>query len=327
MYKDPELEAHKRRIHLRMALMLFLLLLLIINVVGLFAGAVFYKEFCVLNTHARLERFNPLEAQLEDGLQTKHWQDISIYSRFGYLLKGTYLLSPVSSDKTVIFLHGIAANRLMGLWYADMYLDAGYNVLIYDSRAHGKSGGSSVTWGFYEKNDLDQWVDWVEQLHPNGIIGVHGVSMGAATALEHAKLNEGTKRVKFYVADSSYSDLDELLTQQIGNIVHSSNPFWIKALLKYSSAVAYMQLRFTYDEVSPVQAVHNVTTPILYLHGEFDAVVPVEMSTELFSATKGYRQIHTFSQEGHAMAIFDRKAEYRKSVQDFLQTALKQQTQ
>ena len=80
----------------------------------------------------------------------------------------------------MIFLHGFTENRLVGLNYRNLYLNAGFNLLLVDSRDHGESGGESVTWGVYEKQDLDQWVDWVRQRFPVGMIGVHGVSLGAA---------------------------------------------------------------------------------------------------------------------------------------------------
>jgi fermentation-respiration switch protein FrsA (DUF1100 family) len=318
VYEDTALKAYKRKIQRQMFLILGIVLFFVINVAGLFAGAVFYKEFCVLNTRNSLERFNPLKSRLEKGLETKHWESVNILSSFGYYLKGTYLPNATPSNKTVIIVHGIAANRLMSLWYVNIYLDAGYNVLIYDSRAHGESGGPSVTWGYYEKYDLDQWVKWVAAEHPQGVIGVHGISMGAATALMHAELNESSRQVAFYVVDSPYSDLEDLLTKQISTMVASNNPLWIKTLLKYSSAVAYSQAHFRYDEVSPIQAVQTVTTPILYLHGEADALVPVTMSLQLYSATKGYREIHTFPGVGHAMAIFDSKAEYRDVITRFI---------
>jgi fermentation-respiration switch protein FrsA (DUF1100 family) len=318
MYEDTALKAYKRKIHWQMFLILGIVLIFVINVAGLFAGAIFYKEFCVLNTRTSLERFNPLKSRLERGLETKHWQSVNILSPFGYYLKGTYLPNATPSNKTVIIVHGIAANRLMSLLYANIYLDTGYNVLIYDSRAHGESGGTSTTWGYYEKYDLEQWVKWVAAEHPQSVIGVHGISMGAATALMHAELNESSKQVSFYVIDSAYSDLEDLLTKQISTMINSNNPIWIKTLLQYSSAVAYSQAHFRYDQVSPIQAVQTVTTPILYLHGEADTLVPVTMSLQLYSATKGYREIHTFPGIGHAMAIFDRKAEYRDVITRFI---------
>jgi len=320
MYEDTALKAFKRKIQRQMLLLLSIVLFFVVNVAGLFAGVVFYNEFCVLNTRTSVERFNPLKSRLERGLQTKHWESVNILSTFGYYLKGTYLPNATPSNKTVIIVHGIAANRLMSLWYVNIYLDAGYNVLIYDSRAHGESGGTSVTWGFYEKYDLDKWVNWIAEEHPQGIIGVHGISMGAATALMHAELNESSKQVAFYVVDSPYSDLEDLLTKQISTIIASHNPIWVKTLLKYSSAVAYNQAHFRYDEVSPIHSVQTVTTPILYLHGEADALVPVTMSRQLYAATKGYREIHTFPGVGHAMAIFDNKVEYRNVITRFIKT-------
>lgn len=320
MYEDPTLKAYKRKIHWQMFLAICIVLCFIMNVAGLFTGAVFYKEFCVLNTRTSLERFNPLKSRLEKGLQTKNWQSVNIHSSFGYYLKGTYLPSASPSDKTVIIVHGIAANRLMSLYYVNIYLDKGYNVLIYDSRAHGESGGTSTTWGFYEKYDLDQWVQWVAKEHPKGIIGVHGISMGGATALLQAELNESSKQVDFYIIDSAYSNLEDLLTKQISSMVNSHNPLWIKILLKYSSAVAYSQARFRYEDVSPIHAVETVTTPILYLHGEADTLVPASMSQQLYAATRGYRELYTFPKLGHAMAIFDSKVEYINAITKFIET-------
>lgn len=319
MDKDTEFKAQQRKVYWQTGLVMAVVLLLVVNTVGLLAGAVFYNEFCVINTRAGLERFNPLQAKLAAGRRNKGWQDVAIVSRFGYVLKGTYLPSPTPSNRTVVFLHGITASRLMGLWYADLYLDEGYNVLLYDARAHGESGGSAATWGFYEKYDLDQWIDWLQERQPYGVIGVQGVSMGAATALEHAGLNQSSRRVSFYVADSAYSDLEELLTQQIGATIPGYSSLWVKALLKYSSAAAYLDSRFYYHEVSPLRAVSHVTTPILYLHGEADALVPVAMCSQLFAATQGRSEMHTFPGVGHAMAIFTQKAEYRRLLHDFLQ--------
>ncbi|WP_425059526.1 hypothetical protein SCACP_01190 [Sporomusa carbonis] len=315
---DAALKAHKRKIYVHTAKGVFLLIILIINFICFFIGAVFHNEFCVLNTRTSFVRYNRLQARLEQGLRTGGWQTVSLYSRFGYILKGTFLPNPVPSDKTVIFVHGIAANQLMGLPYSEMYLDKGYNILIYDSRAHGESGGSCTTWGYYEKYDLDQWVDWLEKKYPNGVIGVHGVSMGAATALMHASLNEPSKRVKFYIADSAYSDLEDLLTQQITALVKSRYPLWVLTLIKYCSVVAYIQSRFSYADVSPLRAVSHVTTPVLYLHGESDTLVPAGMSVQLYAATKGYREIHIFPNVKHGMAILDRRYEYQETVTHFL---------
>lgn len=325
MSDDHEIKALKRKVWYRTALValsILFVLVVIVNAIGLVVGNLFYKEFCVWHTRFDVQRFQPLETALEEGIRTKHWQNVSLDSRLGYTLQGTYLPNPRPSENTVVFVHGISGSRLAGLWYAPIYLGAGYNVLVYDSRASGDSGGNSISWGYYEKYDLDQWIDWIEQRHPNGIVGVHGISMGAATALLHAEMNEATHRVKFYVADSSYADLEELLTKQIDATVKLHSSFWVTLLLRYSSFAANWQSGFHYHDVSPIRSVQRATTPILYLHGGGDVLVPAYMSEQLYSVTKGYKELYIFPGEAHTMAIFNHKAEYDRQILHFIDNAL-----
>lgn len=324
MIQDTDLKKLRSKVLKRTAWVLLAICFVmaaIVNSIGLLAGWAFYNEFCENHTRFELERLQPLQAQLAEGIRTKGWRNVSIQSRLGYILKGTYLPASTPSNKTVVFVHGVTGSRLMGLWYAPLYLDHGYNVLIYDSRASGESGGDSVSWGYYEKQDLDQWLDWLEDLYPNGTFGVHGVSMGAATALMHAELNESSKRVKFYVADSAYTDLEQLLIQEIDAAVQLHDPWWINLLLKYSSVIAHWKAGFRYEDVSPIHAVANVTTPILYLHGAADPLVSANMCNKLYQATRGYHEKYIFPGDKHAMAIFNHRREYQRLVLDFIQTA------
>lgn len=307
--------------HWRRWLLAFTLIVaLCINGAGLFIGSIIYKETSILHPHfnkQKMARFNQL---LENGKKDNQWEDIAIESRFGYSLHGTYIPNPKATDKTLIFLHGFTESRAVGLYYLDIYQNAGFNILLVDSRAHGDSGGNSVTWGNYEKYDLDQWVDWVYQRFPEGMIGVHGISMGAATALMHAELNEAKKRVDFYVADSSYSDFETLLVQQMEQRLSLSGRVLPKLLLQYANVVAYFDSRFTFHQASPIRSVRNVTTPVLYIHGEADKLVPASMSLDLYNATKGPREIYMVPHAGHVAAIFDDRYRYGGVVQNFVRT-------
>jgi fermentation-respiration switch protein FrsA (DUF1100 family) len=210
-------------------------------------------------------------------------------------------------------------NRTVGLNYMSIYMQAGFNLLLIDSRDHGESGGDSVTWGNLEKYDLDQWISWVQQHFPNGTIGVHGISMGAATALLHAELNESNKRVAFYIADSAYSDFETLMELQINRYLDSNNSEIAKILLQYANVISYFHSRSTFQQASPLRAVQHVTTPILYIHGDADELVPAYMSLELQEATKGPSEVFIFANSTHGSAIFDDQKNYRAIVQNFIQ--------
>lgn len=293
-----------------------LIVVLCLNGIGLFFGNLLYQEASMLNSHLNDQRLEQFKHRMRSDRRNSEWTDIVIASRFGYPLHGTYIPNAQATDKTLVFLHGFTENRAVGLSYLDVYLDAGFNILLVDSRAHGESGGNSVTWGSYEKYDLEQWVAWVSERFPSGVIGVHGISMGAATALMHAELNETDKRVAFYVADSAYSDLEELLTLQMQRLFPEIAMPWL--LLQYANVVAYLKSRFTFREASPIRSVRHVTTPVLYIHGAADKLVPPSMSEALYRATKGPRQLVVFPNTEHIAAIFDDRYRYRSVVRRFV---------
>lgn len=296
---------------------LLLIFFLAINGAGLYVGNLIYQEVSVQNLHLH-DKNQPL---LEKIRQENNGEDIILQSNFGYPLHGTYLPSPQATDQTVIFLHGFTENRAAGLSFAELYLKNGFNILLIDSRAHGDSGGANVTWGAYEKYDLNQWIDWLSLRFPTGLIGIHGKSMGAATALLHAELNESNKRVAFYIADSSYSDLETLLALKASQQLSLPNDLLPKILVQYANIIAYFKAGFTFHQSSPIQAIHNVTTPILYIHSAKDGLIPVQMSQELAQQTTGPHQLSIFPNAEHATAIFNNPNDYTRLVQDFINSS------
>ena len=60
----------------------------------------------------------------------------------------------------------------------------------------------------YERFDLEAVADYTRNLYPEGVVGVHGFSMGAATSTMHTELNEESKNVNFYVLDAPYHTME-----------------------------------------------------------------------------------------------------------------------
>src|SRR5262249_48832020 len=87
--------------------------------------------------------------------------------------------------------------------------DAGFNVFMFDFRAHGQSDGECVSMGMYEKEDLLGALDYLAEQRHVDKVGVLGFSMGAAVALITAALSE---RICVVVADSSFGQLKNTLT-------------------------------------------------------------------------------------------------------------------
>ncbi len=130
-------------------------------------------------------------------------EEVEIKSHDGLLLKGLYY--PGTTDKTMIWIHGYTSHAeresaFPGLFYHSL----GYNVLIPYLRAHGISEGKYIAFGALEYRDMMEWVEKVNEYHPQGSIVFHGLSMGGGVALDLAI--QEMKNVKCLVVDApSYS--------------------------------------------------------------------------------------------------------------------------
>jgi len=101
-------------------------------------------------------------------------------------LDGLYIHSAMDTARgTLILLHGIASCKEALLPFADTLAHHGYNCILYDSRAHGKSGGVNFTMGYYERYDVSTINDYARKrfgkIDP---IGIFGSSMGASIAIQ-----------------------------------------------------------------------------------------------------------------------------------------------
>lgn len=298
---------------------IFIILAIITNIIGLYVGNIYYQKVCKLTINQAktgLEYYKP-SFNYEKFTQTESY-NVSIKSSFGYKLSGTYIFNDKPTNNTVILVHGIGCDRWESMKYSDMYLAMGFNVLAYDSRYHGSSGGNDITLGFFEKTDLDNIVKWVKWVNPKAVIGVHGESLGAVTALLQAKLDQSKKNVDFYVVDCPYSDLPELMNIKLSGDLRPSFQPAAGFILFYANIIALKKSNFSLYAVSPINAISDIKTPIMFIHGSSDTFIPASMSLELYLRKKGPKGIYISPGAEHAMSYFTNKAEYTAKVKQFI---------
>ena len=97
-----------------------------------------------------------------------------------------YVINNHQGDWAVI-CHGYTANAKCMSPFGEKYAHMGYNVLLIDTRAHGKSGGRYVGFGWADRLDCLDWAAYlIQRLGKEARILLHGVSMGGATVLNAA---------------------------------------------------------------------------------------------------------------------------------------------
>jgi len=264
------------------------------------------SEFC----HA------PMTALVDELLGTP-CELVSITSRDGLKLTGR--LYRFSDDARVeILFHGWRSSGIRdSSGGAKIARDLGYNLLIVDQRAHGDSDGNTITFGIKEKYDCVDWVRFVIGIFGEDVkILLGGVSMGAATVLMAAGLDELPHQVKAITADCGYSSPEAIIRKVCRD-------------RGIPDAVGYPFLRlgarlyggFSLKDGGAVDAVKRAKVPIMIMHGDADDFVPYSMAEELFAACVGEKYLLTIPRAGHGLAYFYDTERYTNEVAAFKQRA------
>ncbi|MFK5977513.1 MAG: alpha/beta hydrolase [Rhizobiaceae bacterium] len=169
-------------------LITLLLLALIVPVVAVY-GISYVAAYKVLHSPRQATLKTPADYGLD-------YEKISFESTDKIPLKGWWI--PSKGDAVIFVIHGYGANKAGWLGKdingKEEYLDwlasapslnkAGFNLVYFDLRASGESGGDMITLGKYEANDLMGAVKWVlaNKKRSDGSkfasVGLLGMSMG-----------------------------------------------------------------------------------------------------------------------------------------------------
>lgn len=231
----------------------------------------------------------------------------------------TYLISPSNdySNKTIILIHWHSTNHKVMYPIAEIFLDKGYNVLMYDQRSHGGNSANTVTFGYYEKNDLIQVVDYVNQLLENrSQIGVLGQSMGAATLACYLGTEHGNENIDFAILDSPFNNMYDEIEAKL-----KAQPFPLPAemMTKLGNISNEIIYGYSYLQVNPEESIKTSNVPILIIHSKEDQVCPYNMGESIFnSITSDKKQMLSLNESKHVEGFWTEKELYINTVYNFI---------
>lgn len=238
-------------------------------------------------------------------------EELFIQSYHGYKLHGMFF--PVEKGKKVIIIaHGITWSLFGSFKYVEMFQKRGFHVLLCDHRYHGLSGGKYTSYGFYEKDDLKAWIDYLTDKMGAGVfIGLSGESLGAASALEASKRD---RRVKFCIADCSFSDFQSLLRLRL----KMDTKLRLHPLIDLVSFFVKLRHGWSFPDISPIKDLEKTKTPILFIHGKEDSFIPLQMTLDMFKRKKDNKKLYLVPRAGHAEAYNTDPKGYEKKVIEFI---------
>ena len=242
------------------------------------------------------------------------FEDVAIKSFDGTRLFGWWIRAGQTAP-TVVFLHGVKKNRTDVLRAALVLRRAGFNVLIFDGRAHGDSEGRYVTYGFNERRDVECAIDWlVSEKHiDRNRVGLAGESMGAAIALQVAAHNPWLRAVW---ADSPFASLrqiaEEFCKRATGLPAALINPVLWTAI-----QVANYRGKFDVQSVNPLALAAQIKCPVYLVHGTADQLITMAHSERIHTALGGEKEIWFVEGARHARSVRHVREQYSQRLTSF----------
>ena len=247
-------------------------------------------------------------------------EDFEVRAPDGAALMGWKVRARQPNGEWILVLHGVSDNRTGNIGHAEFLLRNGYNVVMMDSRAHGKSGGTMATYGSLERHDTAAIVDALTATEHVGRVGALGVSMGAAISLQSAAIDP---RIVAVVAEDPFANLREV-TYDYGGL--DIAPLLGKTLFRPASIVAMREMSraggFSPDDVSPEQAVASRPFAVLIICGTRDHRIPCRHAERVYNAAIGPKELWEVDGAGHAAALGHAPQEYESRTVAFFRRYL-----
>jgi len=248
-------------------------------------------------------------------------EDIEFQTPDDVCISGWFVQQPEALG-TIILCHGHPMNRVEMLVWARLVYAAGFNALLFDFRAMGRSGGDLCTIGHYEIGDLVGAVDFLAA-HPTAgrlPVGVFGISMGGAVCLMAAAIDS---RIGAVATHGAYATLDRAITQRGRMMLGPAGPV-------FSLPALYLgKLWFGIDSfaVSPLDVVSRISPrPVMITHGELDITVSPKDAKSLYAAALEPKELYIMPRSFHIYMHTEERAVYNKRLTDFFTTHLSVQT-
>lgn len=247
----------------------------------------------------------------------ERYELVSTMSQDGLKLYGKYYHT-ADNAPLAIFFHGYRSSSSRdGKGGFSLSKKRGYNVLLVDQRAHGKSEGMVMTFGIKERLDCLQWIDYAnERFGKDTPIVLMGISMGASTVLM-ASGEKLPENVRCVVADCPFSSPKEII-----QTVMKSKKLPVRVLYPLARLSAKIFGDFDLEEASATEAVKRSRIPILFIHGEDDRFVPCYMGQACYDSCGSEKQLLLVKGAGHGLSHCVDSKGYAETVNKFLDKVL-----
>ena len=233
----------------------------------------------------------------------------------------------IMNHDTVIMVHGLGGTRKSVFPVAQVFLEHGYNVLIYDQRSSGENTAKYTTFGYKEKYDLIDCANYVKGFAPDKKLGIWGTSFGGITTLM-AVCDPSlglTKNTDFMILDCPVGSMEG----EIVDTLKQDGFEWISGYVSWAGNIMnQLEMGYSFKDADAcyvikhkknVSDTDNKDVPLFVINSKIDQVTPYFMGVDIYDCYESeHKKILSFEDVKHAAGWADHEDEYRKNVEEFL---------
>jgi alpha-beta hydrolase superfamily lysophospholipase len=241
-------------------------------------------------------------------------QEVRFRTADGVRLAGWFIAHPEARGD-VVLCHGHGRNRghLAGLIPTLRQLRL--NVLAFDFRGHGASGGETSTFGNREVRDLAAAVAWLHARGPRKPLFLVGVSLGAAVILQALPGLEGVAGVW---TEGAFAHLAGVIERPFAVLPDALR----HPVVRTFCLLAWLDCGLSVGDANPVRSLARTHVPIFFCHGRQDELVPLQEGRALYQACRGPRRRWWVEGASHYNVRQRNREEYLSRLRGFLQECL-----
>lgn len=246
------------------------------------------------------------------------YENVTFTTEDKITLRGWFITAPEYSEKTIILMHGWGQNRADIMKNTYFLRELGFNLLYFDFRALGESGGKTSSIGYLELKDIAAAIRFLKETRPQFCekIGLYGLSMGGMVAICETARNP---EIACVVAEASYYSFRRVVSRWAW--LHHHVPYF--PLLPIILHYIRKQLGVNPERYSPKYNIPKIAPrPVFLIHGRYDNLVPAAQAKLLYKAAGEPKDIWLVSGAKHNQCAEVGGYEYKQRLADFFRNYL-----
>lgn len=237
-------------------------------------------------------------------------KEVSI-RRHGLTLYGEYY--DFGFDRTAVMISGRTEGLVYSYYFSKPYAESGFNIFVFDQRAHGLSDGHCNSLGFKEAKDLLAWCRYLHDELGTKKIYLHGICIGSACGLYALVDKNCPDYVAGLTADGMYSTFyRSFINHALERVKHLTPVIQMVDMIQICATGCTMRR-------GPIHVISRLRKPLLMLHSREDTYSIPKYAVELYEkAGSKKKELSWFEHGAHSMLRVTDKEHYDAVIKDYL---------